>query len=125
MNHKLNDKVIYKFFCYEIKVIMCGTNMIIFIILLITLYLFIVWFEQTKTPCILLYNDLNESMAPLSVFDHTDNVSYILQPPRKYMSHDIRGDPLRIPQMQFPWLNSEIPMYEAVPLYYGELLGKN
>lgn len=93
-----------------------------FIVVLIIIFVIIYLLSQSSNQYPYYMQMMQEQMAPLSVFDHPDGVSYVLQPPRKYMSQDIRGDPLRIPKQEFPWLNSEIPMYDAVPIYYGELL---
>lgn len=59
-----------------------------------------------------------EQMAPLSVFGGQRGCYYALETPRKYMSHDLRGDPFRIPKRQFVWNYSTIPEYEAAPVCY-------
>lgn len=67
-------------------------------------------------------NTTLENMAPLSVFDNPHGYFYIAQTPRRNMSYDLRGDPFRIPKQTFIWNNSSIPEYEAVPVFYGDLL---
>lgn len=70
-------------------------------------------------------NQLNnqiENMAPLSVFNNPHGFYYVSEPPRKNMSYDLRGDPLRIPKQDFIWNNSEIPEYNAVPVFTGDII---